>query len=111
MLAAVIFPAIYHSSFGNFPTEFETPFELGHNATLVIIINIVIFGFGFIYYKNKFPLINTKIDQIRTFYESFHARIENSFIKNHISNYIDYRINVACGSNFSWFVSFYICRL
>ena len=33
MLAAVIFPAIYHSSFGNFPTEFETPFELGHNAT------------------------------------------------------------------------------
>ena len=67
MLAAVIFPAIYHSSFGNFPTEFETPFELGHNATLVIIINIVIFGFGFIYYKNKFPLITTKIDQIRTF--------------------------------------------
>ena len=67
LLAAVIFPGIYHTFFGDFPAEFDTPFELGHNAILLIGINILIFGFGFIYYKNKFPLINTKIDQIRTF--------------------------------------------
>jgi len=67
LLAAVIFPGIYHTFFGDFPAEFDTPFELGHNAILLIGINILIFGFGFIYYKNKFPSINTKIDQIRTF--------------------------------------------
>ena len=66
-LAAIIFPALYHHSFGNYPDKPESQFEIGHQAYLIICGNIVIFAIGFAYYKNKIPFIGTKIDQIRQF--------------------------------------------
>ena len=66
-LAAIIFPALYHYSFGNYPDKLESQFEIGHQAYLIICGNIVIFAIGFAYYKNKIPFIGTKIDQIRQF--------------------------------------------
>ena len=66
-LAAIIFPALYHHSFGNYPDKPELQFEIGHQAYLIICGNIVIFAIGFAYYKNKIPFIGTKIDQIRQF--------------------------------------------
>ena len=66
-LAAIIFPALYHHSFGNYPDKLESQFEIGHQAYLIICGNIVIFAIGFAYYKNKIPFIGTKIDQIRQF--------------------------------------------
>ena len=67
LLAAIIFPGLYHYFFGGYPVQLETPFEIGHKAYLLIGSNLVLFGFGIIYYKNKFPLVNSKIDQIRKF--------------------------------------------
>jgi hypothetical protein len=67
ILFAIVFPGVYHYFFAGYPTQLETPFELGHKAYLLIGSNIVLFGFGIIYYKNKFSFINTKIDQIRNF--------------------------------------------
>ena len=55
VLAAIIFPGLYHSFFGGHSIPLETPFELGHKAYLLIISNIALLSFGLIYYKNKFP--------------------------------------------------------
>jgi hypothetical protein len=67
VLAAIIFPGLYHSFFGGHQIPLETPFELGHKAYLLIISNIALLSFGLIYYKNKFPELNLKIDHIRSF--------------------------------------------
>ena len=66
-LVAIIFPGLYHNSFGTYPEKYETAFDVGHQAYLLIVSNIVIFSIGFVYYKNKFQFINLKIDQIRQF--------------------------------------------
>ena len=58
VLVAMIFPGIYHYFFGGYPIQLESPFELGHKAYLVIGSNAVLFGFGIIYYKNKFSFLN-----------------------------------------------------
>jgi len=67
LLVAIIFPGFYHYFFGNYSVQLETPFELGHKAYLLIGSNILLFAFGIIYYKNRFPFLNFKIDQIRKF--------------------------------------------
>ena len=67
VLTAIIFPGLYHSFFGGHSIPLETPFELGHKAYLLIISNIALLSFGLIYYKNKFPALNLKIDHIRSF--------------------------------------------
>tara|TARA_B100000029_G_scaffold5293_1_gene5898 strand:+ start:77 stop:1282 length:1206 start_codon:yes stop_codon:yes gene_type:complete len=67
VLSAMIFPGLYHYFFGGYPIPLEDPFELGHQAYLIVGMNIVLFSFGFVYYKNKFSTLNTKIDQIRKF--------------------------------------------
>ena len=67
LLVAVIFPGLYHSIFVDYEIKFESPFELGHKAYLLIGSNILLFAFGIIYYKNKFPFLTLKIDQIRKF--------------------------------------------
>jgi len=67
LLTAIVFPGFYHYFFGGYPTPLETPFEFGHKAYLLIGSNIVLFGFGLLYYKKKFLAFNTKIDQIRKF--------------------------------------------
>ena len=51
----------------DYEIKFESPFELGHKAYLLIGSNILLFAFGIIYYKNKFPFLTLKIDQIRKF--------------------------------------------
>ena len=67
VLTAIVFPGLYHSFFGNYPVPLETSFELGHKAYLLIGSNIVLFSFGLVYYKNTFPVLNLKIDHIRSF--------------------------------------------
>ena len=67
ILTAIVFPGFFHYFFSDYPVQLESPFELGHNAYLVIGSNIVLFGFGIIYYKNKFSFLNSKIDKIRNF--------------------------------------------
>ncbi len=67
ILTAIIFPGIYHHHFGNFPLELDSPFEVGHQGYILIVSNVILFSFGFIYYKNKFPSLNSKIDSIRKF--------------------------------------------
>ena len=66
-LLAIIFPGIYHNSFSDFPTRNSSGFELGHQAYIVVASNVLVFAFGYIYYKNKIPSINHKIEQIRNF--------------------------------------------
>ena len=75
LLVAIIFPGFYNYFFGSYPVQLETPFELGHQAYLLIGSNILLFGFGILYYKNKFPYLNSKIDQIRKFEISKKASI------------------------------------
>jgi len=64
---AIIFPGFYHYFFSDYPAQLESAFELGQKAYLLIISNVVLFGFGILYYKNKFSFLNSKIDKIRSF--------------------------------------------
>ncbi len=66
-LTPVIFPALYSSVFGMF-TENLNAFELGYQAIFLIVSNVVIFGFGIVYYKKKIPsLVQDAVEKIRTF--------------------------------------------
>ena len=67
ILTAIVFPGFFHYFFSDYPVQLESPFEFGHKAYLVIGSNIVLFGLGIIYYKNKFSFLNLKIDKIRNF--------------------------------------------
>ena len=66
-LTPVIFPALYSSVFSMF-TENLNAFETGYQSVFLIVSNIVIFGFGIAYYKNKIPsVIHDIVEKIRTF--------------------------------------------
>ena len=66
-LTPIIFPALYSSFFGMF-TESLDPFEVGYQSAFLIVSNLVIFGIGIAYYKNKIPsLIHDVFERIRTF--------------------------------------------
>ena len=66
-LTPVIFPALFSSVFGMF-TENLNPFEPGYQSVFLIVSNIVIFGFGIAYYKNKIPSsVHDVFEKIRTF--------------------------------------------
>ena len=66
-LTPVIFPALYSSVFSMF-TENLNAFETGYQSVFLIVSNIVIFGFGIAYYKNKIPsMIHDIVEKIRTF--------------------------------------------
>jgi len=66
-LTPVIFPALFSSVFGMF-TENLNPFEFGYQSVFLIVSNIVIFGFGIAYYKNKIPSpVHDIIEKIRAF--------------------------------------------
>ena len=66
-LIPVIFPALFSSFFGVF-TENLNPFELGYQSIFLIVSNVVIFGFGFAYYKHKIPSsVYDVFEKIRTF--------------------------------------------
>ena len=64
---SLIFPGLYSSVFGKY-SETLIPTEIGILAVPVIISNIVLFTFGFLYYRKKLPQnVRNSIDQIRTF--------------------------------------------
>ena len=66
-LTPIIFPALFSSYFGMF-TENLNPFELGYQAIFLIVSNIIIFGFGILYYKKKIPSsVHDVFERIRTF--------------------------------------------
>ncbi len=66
-LIPVIFPALFSAYFGMF-TQHLNPFELGYLSISLIVSNVVIFGFGIAYYRNKIPsLIHNVVEKICTF--------------------------------------------
>ena len=66
-LATVIFPAIFSASFGMYSENLDA-FELGHQGALLIVSNVILFGFGVAYYKKKIPSsLHGAINRIRTF--------------------------------------------
>ena len=66
-LIPMIFPALFSSVFGMF-TENLNSFEPGYQSVFLIVSNIVIFGVGFAYYKNKIPSqVHDIFEKIRTF--------------------------------------------
>ena len=66
-LIPVIFPALFSSVFGMF-TENLNAFEPGYQSLFLLVSNIVIFGFGIAYYKNKIPSpVHNIFEKIRTF--------------------------------------------
>ena len=65
-LMSVVFPALLVSSFGTH-VEFLSPFEIGYQGLPLIIINIVLIGFGILYYKKKQSSFHNGINKIRSF--------------------------------------------
>ena len=51
---SVIFPALIISNFGIHSGDLEI-FEIGNNASMIFLCNIILIGFGIAYYKNKLP--------------------------------------------------------
>ena len=66
-LLSVVFPALILHEFGHISTDRYDAFEIGNNATLLIVGNIIIFSLGILYKKNKLPSFSSSINKIRTF--------------------------------------------
>ena len=64
----IVFPALFSFVGGNYTDGINNPYELGHQAGILVISNVLIIGFGFAYYKKKLPnqLLNI-IERIRLF--------------------------------------------
>ena len=65
-LVSVIFPALILSNYGSIQNNIE-PFELGNNAALLIIINVILFSLGYLYYKRRSKAFSSVIDRIRRY--------------------------------------------
>ena len=66
-IISIIFPGLFSSIFGKF-SESIVPYEIGILAIPIIISNIILLSFGFLYYKKKLPSsINKSINKIREF--------------------------------------------
>ena len=66
-LTSLVFPALFSSYFGMFGENLN-PFEFNNHSIFLIVSNVVVFSFGFVYYKNKIPsLIHNIFEKIRTF--------------------------------------------
>ena len=66
-LISLIFPSLFSSYFGMFGESLD-PFESNKHSIFLVVSNIVIFGFGIAYYKNRIPsLIHSIFEKIRTF--------------------------------------------
>ena len=66
-LISLIFPSLFSSYFGMFGENLD-PFESNKHSIFLVVSNIVIFGFGIAYYKNRIPsLIHSIFEKIRTF--------------------------------------------
>jgi len=66
-LFSVMFPALILAHFGNITTDLYNEFEIGNNAFLLILSNVIMFSFGYIYKKNKFSNISLIVNKIRNF--------------------------------------------
>ena len=53
-LLSVLFPALILANFGSISTSAYHAFEIGNNAPLIIIGNVVLLSIGLIYKKNNF---------------------------------------------------------
>ena len=51
----IVFPALFSFVGGNYTDGINNPYELGHQAGILVISNVLIIGFGFAYYKKKLP--------------------------------------------------------
>ena len=50
-LLSVIFPALILTEFGNITSDYYDKFEIGNNAILLILSNVIILAIGYIYKK------------------------------------------------------------
>ena len=66
-LFSVMFPALILAHFGNITTDLYNEFEIGNNAFLLILSNVIMFSFGYIYKKNKFSNLSLIVNKIRNF--------------------------------------------
>ena len=64
----IVFPALFAFTVGDYTDGITNPYELGHQAGILITSNVLIIGFGFAYYKKKLPnqLLNI-IERVRLF--------------------------------------------
>ena len=66
-IISIIFPSLFSAIFGKFSTNLDT-YEIGILGIPVIISNLLLFSFGFMYYKQKLPnQIFNSINRIRCF--------------------------------------------
>ena len=64
----IVFPALFSSLVGSYSDTINNPFEFGHQAFILIISNVIILGFGFAYYKQRFPIqLQNIIEKARSF--------------------------------------------
>ena len=66
-LLSVIFPGLLLHQFGNVTNDAYGAFEIGNNAILLIVSNVFLLSFGYVYKKNKFDIISSSIHKIRVF--------------------------------------------
>ena len=64
-LLSVLFPALILANFGSISTSAYHAFEIGNNAPLIIIGNVVLLSIGLIYKKNNFTNFSSFINKIR----------------------------------------------
>ena len=65
-LVSVIFPALIISHFGSIQNSLDQ-FEIGNNAFMLIGVNLLVFGLGFVYYKRYSSQFSDGLDKLRGF--------------------------------------------
>ena len=65
-LVSVIFPALIISNFGSIQNNLDQ-FEIGNNAFMLIGVNLLVFGLGFVYYKRYSSQFSDGLDKLRGF--------------------------------------------
>jgi len=66
-IISIIFPSLFSNIFGKFSSNLLS-YEIGILGIPVIISNLVLLSFGFLYYKQKLPgIVSTSINRIRSF--------------------------------------------
>ncbi|MDC0041767.1 hypothetical protein OAJ50_03485 [Candidatus Nitrosopelagicus sp.] len=66
-LLSVIFPALILHEFGHISTDQYDKFDIGNNAILLVVSNVLILSIGYLYKKNKFSSFSSCINKIRNF--------------------------------------------
>ena len=66
-IISIIFPSLFSNIFGKFSSNLLS-YEIGILGIPVIISNLVLLSFGFLYYKKKLPsIVSISINRIRSF--------------------------------------------